>query len=120
MSSYERDADRGRGQEDILPLSPEGTNAARTLTLGFLPSELRENPFLWLQSMAFCYTSLSKPIYQPSFSFSFFEGSWFPNQGLNTQPWQRKHRVLTTGLPGNFHTIPRVRPETNEQKWPGI
>ena len=83
-----------QSRETILPLSPEGTDTARTLTLGFPPSELRQNPFLWLQSMTFCYISLSKRIHQPSFPFSFvdqatrFAGSWFPNQGSNTQPRQ--------------------------------
>ena len=28
-------------------------------------------------------------------------GSLFPSQGPNPGPWQRKLRVLTTGLPGN-------------------
>ena len=27
-------------------------------------------------------------------------GSWFSDQGLNQGPWQWKHKVLTTGLPG--------------------
>ena len=29
-------------------------------------------------------------------------GSWFPNQGPNRCLLQWKHRVLTTGPPGNF------------------
>ena len=28
-------------------------------------------------------------------------GSKFFDQGLSPHPWQRKHRVLTTGPPGN-------------------
>ena len=32
-------------------------------------------------------------------------GSWFPDQGSNPCPPQWKHRVLTTGLPGNSQGI---------------
>lgn len=28
-------------------------------------------------------------------------GFYFPDQGLNTGPWQGKHRELTIGPPGN-------------------
>ena len=34
-----------------------------------------------------------------------FEGSYFPNQGLNSQAPAWKRQVLTPGLPGNFPMI---------------
>ena len=32
-------------------------------------------------------------------------GSWFPYPGLNLCSWQRKHGVLTAGLPGNSSSL---------------
>lgn len=54
---------------------------------------------------------VSYPLLCPLFFFflghaKLFVGSYFPDQGLNVGPWQWKHRVLTTRLPGNSVLCP--------------
>ena len=44
------------------------------------------------------------------FLFVFGHAAWLagilvPDQGFNLGPWQRKHRVVTTGSPGNSHHL---------------
>ena len=54
-------------------------------------------------------------LFQQSLKVSFFfffgcalwlVGSQFPNQGSSPSPWHWRHRVLTTGPPGNFQRYP--------------
>ena len=65
---------------------------------------------IWLSdcqalSKSFRHSSLTPASHKGLFFFPAapcgLVGSWFPDQGLNPGPQQWKHRVLTTGPPGN-------------------
>ena len=54
---------------------------------------------LWADKFSSCYF-----FFFPGCS-AWFVGTWLPEQGLNPGPQQWKQWVLTTGLPGNSHSL---------------
>ena len=60
-----------------------------------------------LCSVLYCELTSSLPaifFFFPGCS-AWFVGTWLPEQGLNPGPQQWKQWVLTTGLPGNSHSL---------------